>query len=135
MSECCCQLRAPRSHASEHPQRGVGLSLHPSRRAVLDSLPPCCRFGMQREEVSPQHLTPQLYPVSVSSHPPFAMMVPLVGQGDLQARLVLVACAQLPGSFPAAACTRGALRLPGRMRCSLRQSRQAHCRRTVEGVS
>ena len=35
--------------------------------------------------MSPQHLTPQLYPVSVSSHPPFTMLVPLMGQGDLQA--------------------------------------------------
>ena len=44
-----------------------------------------CRLGMYTV-VSPQHLTPQLYPVSVSSHPPFTMLVPLVGQGDLQAR-------------------------------------------------
>ena len=42
-----------------------------------------CRLGMYAT-VSPEHLTPTLYPLSVSSHPPFTMMVPLVGQGDLQ---------------------------------------------------
>ena len=35
--------------------------------------------------VSPERLTPQLYPVSVSAQPPFTMLVNLVDHGDLQA--------------------------------------------------
>ena len=44
----------------------------------------CCRLG-KISTVRPQRLIPRLYPVSISTHPPFTMLVDLVGHGDVHA--------------------------------------------------